>query len=147
MASIDYAASDPLVTNYAWAAGIVDGEGHIGATIRSAQASRPNHMVRAIRLTVPQTDPQMLERLPALFGGRIRKRGEPKPNHKQRWDYTLSGGPRVIKAIELMWPWLGTVKRQQALAAIDIWTGSPRLVTNRNIKTIEKLERDIVWLP
>ena len=121
----------PSETDYAWAAGFLDGEGHFDAFIRE---TKPGHTIRGIRLTAPQCHPEVLERLQSTLGGTIRKRKPPKnPNHSQRWDWKLSGYERVNAAYLNMKPYLGSVKRAQAEAAIELWVAdSPnRKVYNR----------------
>lgn len=108
----------PRNEQLAWAAGIIDGEGHIRSSITE---NRPDHFVRRFSVSVPQTNPVMLERLVMVGGGSIRMRKPPKnPKHSQRWDYSVTGvkGIRFIKEI---WPWLGPVKRAQAESAIAEW--------------------------
>ena len=103
----------------AWAAGILDGEGHFDGSLRE---TRPGHTIRGIRVSVPQTDPEMLLRLQALFGGQVRKRKPPtNPKHSQRWDWKVTGLEKVQALTIMVWPWLGSVKRTQALGALETW--------------------------
>ena len=98
----------------AWAAGLFDGE---GSTIARADARRPGYF--RLEVSVPQSGgddpPEVLTKFQrAMLGvGAVR----PQPDGSMhRW----SAGGRVPAelSLALMWPWLGSVKRAQALAAL-----------------------------
>ena len=100
----------------AWAAGFFDGE---GSTIAQTDARRPGYF--RLEVTVPQSGsdgvPEVLKKFQcAMLGvGSIR----PQPDGvMHRW----SAGGRIPAemSLALLWPWLGSVKRAQALAALTI---------------------------
>jgi hypothetical protein len=95
--------------NLAWAAGFFDGEG-------STTVSAPNirHKGRYVRLQIPQKDKECLERFQRVIGdGTIYKR-----EAANRYDYVLFGKGKAKKALDILWPWLGTLKRKQAELAL-----------------------------
>lgn len=97
---------------YAWAAGIIDGEGtyhhHISKTGRSWH----------IRLSVPQATfvegepPEMLTRLQEMFGGSIFQK-KVEPERRQMWAWSVHSRESVRTVTDLIWPWLGPPKREQ----------------------------------
>jgi hypothetical protein len=100
---------------YAWAAGIVDGEGYIGLTTHAGR-----HKRRYLRMVIAQSStdgtPEMLLKCKALLGGAIHGPYFPARNNKKP-KYELHFGSKAARlAIQKIWPWLGTVKQQQALA-------------------------------
>lgn len=97
---------------YAWAAGLVDGEGSIGIERRS---HRPGGR---LVLTVVQKHPAALEQLRWIFGaGSLRwspgygERGRP------RWDFRISN-QKAAEALTLMRPYL-VIKAEEADVAIE----------------------------
>lgn len=102
---------------YAWAAGIFDGESHIGHHQRQASIQ--------VQQASDNGEPQMLTRLQALFGGTIVLRAPRRGHGELRPLYTwrLSHREVVKAALTAVWPWLGDVKREQANRAMDAYTG------------------------
>jgi hypothetical protein len=100
----------------AWAAGFFDGE---GSTIARTDRRRPDYV--QLEVSVPQSGvagvPEVLFKFQRAMLGVGRIVSQPgRVMHK--W----SGGGRVTNemSLALMWPWLGAVKRAQAVAAIEI---------------------------
>jgi hypothetical protein len=111
----------------AWAAGFFDGEGHTRVNYISNRYGR--HFA-SLLLSVSQANdgpgpPSVLLRFQAAFNeGRINgpyRSG--RPNERPMWRWRCSG----IKAAEVlgrMWPWLDTVKQDQAdraIAELETW--------------------------
>lgn len=100
----------------AWAAGFFDGE---GTTIARSDARRPDYF--QLEVSVPQSGPDgvpevMRKFQDAMLGvGRI----DPQPGGlMHKW---CAGGRATAElSLALMWPWLGPVKRAQAVGAIDV---------------------------
>lgn len=97
--------------NLAWAAGFFDGEGH----------TRHDKKKRTIRIQIPQTkSPELLLKFKGAVGvGVVRgpyKRG--KENWSDYWAYSASSFQDVQAVVAFMWPWLGRVKKQQAIDAL-----------------------------
>lgn len=98
----------------AWAAGFFDGE---GSTFAKNEKRRPDYW--QLQISVPQSGegrtPEVLERFrtAALGTGRI----DP-PNEEGVYAWRARGRVDAELALALMWPYLGTVKRSQALAAL-----------------------------
>lgn len=90
----------------AWAAGVFDGEGW-------ATSARRNNATKAMTATlvlgVGQKHREMLERLAAATGlGSIT--GPTKPG---MWAWRVHGFAKVQAVFAMLWPWLGSVKRDQ----------------------------------
>jgi hypothetical protein len=99
----------------AWAAGFFDGE---GSTIAKSDSRRPDYF--QLEISVSQLGaigvPSVLMKFQrAMLGiGGI----NPQPDDMYKW--CARGKMAVPLALALLWPWLGTVKRQQALTAMDV---------------------------
>lgn len=124
-------------TDLAWAAGIIDGEGTIDRHNASYTHQNGNYYTRyKLRLRIPQaTDddsiPEMLLRLKNIFGsGNISPR---KGTKKIQYVYTITDN-NVKEVLQLLWPYLGTIKRKQAYTAgfrLTTWElGLEHLVNN-----------------
>jgi len=112
---------------YAWAAGIFDGESHIGFHQRRA--------VISVHQASDNGEPQMLKRLQSLFGGTVRFRRQ-RPGHgecRPLYEWRIGRRDQVEETLEAVWPWLGDVKRQQATEALAKYVGAEgRRASQRN---------------
>lgn len=88
----------PTREDYAWAAGLFDGEGCLSGK----------------RLVLVNTDKELVDRFERIFPGGTWKTIEPKGNHKLRYDYTLASFHLVQNAIACMWGWLSIRRRTAA---------------------------------
>lgn len=99
----------------AWLAGVIDGEGHFGKSSKVAAFT----IGQAGTLAGP---PDLLVRCRDVLGfGSItgpRVRGD-RTNPIPMWFFNTGGFPRVQAVLALVWPWLGPVKRAQAVAVLD----------------------------
>jgi hypothetical protein len=102
---------------FAWAAGLFDGEGSTELHTRRT----PDHTWFSLRSRVSQCDaqgvPAVLQRFRAVVGcGRI-----DGPTSGEGYDNAYKceiGADDTLRVLAKIWPWLGTVKRVQALEAI-----------------------------
>lgn len=96
----------------AWAAGFFDGEGC--THVHNIRRKTGKHYKYAA-ISVGQTDEsrESLLRLQALFGGTIYRHKD--VNHQLR----IHGYEKVQAAVAMMWPWLGTIKREQAARVLE----------------------------
>lgn len=86
----------------AWAAGFIDGEGHIRGDFRRDSEGRAN---RAFRLEVSQKNPALLDKLCVTFSvGAVSKKAE------GHFCWTCSGR-EAFAVVSLVWPWLGEQKK------------------------------------
>ena len=106
----------------AWAAGIMDGEG-------TFRCNKQNHTLRTGKkrtyyrpsLQVTQTAkyggiPDMLTRLVEVLGGKIYgPYVKPKSNHSDYYDWKLGKLETVQAAMCMVWPWIGSQKRRDAI--------------------------------
>lgn len=102
--------------NLAWAAGFFDGEGTVGC--------RKGPKKVQLQLKVGQADPETLEKfLDAIGFGKIYGpyTHDKRPNRKPMWNYTVTKHEHVQAAIAMMWPFLGTIKREDALRALTTY--------------------------
>lgn len=106
----------------AWAAGFFDGE---GCTTVSAHKNGPRKGYKNLHITVAQTDKRPLERLLSIwkkgkiYGPYTRKNN---PRVSPYYKLNISGLENVNKVISSMWPWLGDIKREQAIRRIEEMT-------------------------
>lgn len=123
-------------TQFAWAAGIVDGE---GCFYNPKEKHRPEHGARGytfVRAEVAQCGndgiPSMLTRLQDIFGGKIygpkaRNDNGPIKSTKLYYKWYLGGFEPVQYFLCCIWPWLGDVKREQAAGMMRARLAEPKL--------------------
>lgn len=110
----------------AWAAGFFDGEGH--TRLASAPARKGPAVLTMVISQAGSSE--LLERFRRAVGvGRVlgpydyRHR---RPTQKPFYSFAVSNFAESQHCICVLWPWLGTVKRAQALAALRQWHEQPR---------------------
>jgi hypothetical protein len=112
------------ICDYAWSAGIIDGEGSTLLTgINDPRYPRSKTQYK-LRLEVGQSSdngaPDMLIRLSELYGGFVRKQPA-RENRKQVYQWVLHGHERVQFALACMWQWLTPEKKGQAKRALETY--------------------------
>ena len=98
-------------TELAWAAGFFDGEG--SCSLRTKQGTRPGMGLQLGQKGDPQP---LLERFQRAVGG-IGRIYPPYPGGHGMSVWATYSYPKVCRVMELLWPYLGEVKRAQFLAA------------------------------
>jgi hypothetical protein len=98
----------------AWAAGFFDGEGCFSFSVAG----------RYVCVSLSQTDREPLDRFKAAVGiGRVLGPYDFRKNdrwvRKPQYVYRVNGYERVQAIAALLWSWLGSVKRQQAIHALN----------------------------
>jgi hypothetical protein len=123
-------------TDAAWAAGFIDGEGHLGIhRIRDRRAAGQRGLRLNPRIVVGQTKRQPLDKLASLFGGSVRQRGEQGPRRRPFFAWELNGATGVLAALRIVRPFL-VVKDAEADALalfcerITGWTTGLRLTAD-----------------
>lgn len=114
------------MSEIAWAAGLFDGEGTIFA---SDQLRHKRAHVR-LHAAIAMTDEETVRRFHAAVGvgyvhGPYRAK---KKNWKPKWVWRGGRDKDIRTTLRLLWPWLGTAKRQQAeraLARRDEYVANP----------------------
>ena len=96
-------------TDWAWAAGFIDGEGCL-SVYRQMRNGRPHH---GPKLSVANTHLGSMERLMEIIGGRLYTRTRAREVHVL-YDLRLQGGRQLVPVINNLLPYL-TVKREEAL--------------------------------
>jgi hypothetical protein len=100
----------------AWAAGFFDGE---GSTIAKSDARRPDYY--QLDVSVPQAGPHGIPEVLLKFQRAMLGVGaiDLQPDGLM-YKWRAGGGLTAEMSLALMWPWLGEVKRAQALRALEI---------------------------
>lgn len=101
-------------TELAWSAGFLDGEGTYGMR-RVKKAS--GHVVVALDFQAQQVHREPLDRLAAVLGGSVTGPYGPYKNNRDKpiFSWHLRKYEDVKVALFKLWPFMGTVKREQAL--------------------------------
>ena len=92
-----------------WAIGLFEGEGCISLDMRCHSAV----------LKLKTTDPDVLDRLQSIWGGRVRKATWSSSNRKQPYIWTLQGKAMVAKLLVKILPFLSERRACKALDALD----------------------------
>lgn len=97
-------------TQYAWAAGFLDGEGCFGAykTVAKRYAGGKRW---SVVITAVQREPAALLLLEAMFGGRVRPRTAVEGRRDQSV-WTMTGATQIVSAIDALLPYLVTRRAQ-----------------------------------
>lgn len=104
----------------AWAAGVFDGEGHVGRT-----ASR-NRIYLDISQASTTGVPQMLTRIQNAVGfGHVRGPYQ-VPGRKPIYRYEIARVEHIQAFAAMLWPWLGDVKREDFRRVLSEWAAAHR---------------------
>jgi hypothetical protein len=104
------------LTEIAWAAGFVDGEGCVSIA-KSGRRGQPLPYYRA-ELIVANTVREPLDRLALLFGGRVVVARRAIGNRKLTYQWKTTGTAHTTSVLRELLPWL-TVKRAQAALVLE----------------------------
>lgn len=116
----------------AWAAGFFDGEG-------STNVSRTNSGWY-IRINIQQNDREVLDRFRSAIGGLGNIRGpvQYKYNKNPWYSYSLTGS-KAHQVLNLLFPYLSSVKRNQIITTLlIIRENAPKVYTGSNEKRIKE---------
>ncbi len=99
----------------AWAAGFFDGEGCTGLCVKKKGGNTYCYP----RIMVGQKDRDVLDKFKACVGGLGKIYGPYKHTNSgcYVYHYQVTNIPDVQKVLELLWPYLGDIKRIQAQGA------------------------------
>jgi len=124
------APRDRVRLDRAWAAGFLDAEGSFGLVrAKPRVGGQPWYRIRASADQHGEVGrpAAVLLRLQRVLGaGRIERHGEPDD-----FKWVVEGLPAVERALVLVRPWLGSVKRDQAQGAMNAFRGQVRLKGDR----------------
>ncbi len=113
----------PNREHLAWAAGFIDGEGSFYLQKARAQGTGHSESNRP-RFEISQIDKGVLKHLQKVlpFGAKIwgpyDNKNYPGSGAKPMFVYSVSGFENVQALLALVWEWLGSVKRQQAVRVL-----------------------------
>jgi hypothetical protein len=118
------------MTDLAWVAGIVEGEGWLGTRRRCGvpPRQRDGYEYTAPEIKIVMTDLDVMERVANVMGLNVRRHGKPAPNRKEIFEVGVVGRPAVAWMLTL-YSMLGRRRREQAAKAIRLWRNAPTRVT------------------
>ena len=133
---------------YAWAAGIIDGEGCI--LLSPGKHDRCKEYW-TLRVSVSQVDRRLLTRLHAMFGGSVSSHGRMQAKGGRPiscWRVTSRQAEHVLRTV---FPWL-VVKREQAELALQSrdYMGTRGIKGSANLPILRDLHRRLKllkWAP
>jgi hypothetical protein len=117
-------AKGPTQTDWAYAAGFVDGEGCI-AVVRSFVAARKRYYY-GVHIVVANRDRAVLEWMQSLWGGWVVAFSRGQENSRQAWHWRCPTGISAKPFLHGIQPWLRVKPAQctNALAMIELMTRS-----------------------
>jgi hypothetical protein len=127
----DVVIEAPPINSFAWAAGLFDAEGSVSLSDHRSHAGY-KAIEAAVTQCAPESMPEELLRVHALL-----ERGHVNGPYAQaganEWVYRWRSGriDDVRMVLHLIDPWLGVVKRAQALSAIRVIDAQPTLPRGR----------------
>lgn len=112
--------------DFAYAAGLIDGEGHISATShktksrgRSVSTKGKSYLHRDSRISMGLTVRGPLDWLQEKFGGVVyARKKKTKKNHKPQWTWVSMGNESKANLLEGIMPFL-KIKKQQAVLLLE----------------------------
>ena len=121
---------DAAETDYAWAAGFIDGEGSIMITHNDGPTRKNTNY--QLRMAVPNSDRQSVEEIFRIFsvGGIISTKTT--KGHKLSHVWQLAGNRSISAILEKVLPYL-RVKRERALLALE-FVKLPKSTGGRTVK-------------
>ena len=128
--AVKASTNDHDVLDRAWAAGLFDAEGWVG--LKRAQPRANGSAWHQVRASISQhgmagVSAQVLIRFAGIVGvGRIECHGE-----ADDFKWVCERLEDVVTAIEILRPWLGTRKREQADQALERFRAQPRFRGDR----------------
>jgi hypothetical protein len=112
----------PSELDYAWVAGLIDGDGCITLGTVPGGYRKP-------LLVVDSTDPEIIDELLALFRGNLTLKKNVKPHHRQGWSWRVSGADRVLAILRCIAPYMRcSIKKERAYLLLNEY----KSVTPRN---------------
>ena len=116
-------------TELAWAAGFYDGEGCTSLLKKNKNVS--------VRASCAQKDVRLLERFHAAVGG-LGKIGPPQKSGVSNW--FSNSHPIAKEVLDLLWPYLGPAKREQAerCFAQSTWHGGGKCLNPKHHMVADK---------
>lgn len=135
----------------AWAAGFMDGDGHITIQDRKTKHKDKVYTGHYLRVGACQSSLPPLERLKQLFGGSIRPKNvgpnREGYNRKPQWVWALST-QEAAEALEQMLPYL-LHKKEVAKLALEFQTTmskDKRQLSEEVIAKRQQLQKDVTYI-
>ena len=131
-----------LATDWAYLAGIYDGEGSVCTHQRTviSRTGPKNHL--AIRFVVTNSSYDMLESLCMQFGGSIHTHRSTKTQSKPHYQWLVSGKWHIRELLRRMLPYL-RYKAEEARLTIEFYKDAKIIETNRSQLTVTEQARRI----
>ncbi len=127
-------------TDFAYAAGLVDGDGCI-AISRENRYDRPKPYYFRVNVRVCQTDLEALKWLKETFGGCIYTQNHPRGNRKECWAWSIRNRQGIICFLLGIIPYL-KIKQQQALLCLEFYEYTKNNKDFRSKPVIERLAQE-----
>jgi hypothetical protein len=109
----------PKDTDWAYAAGLVDGDGSINIS-KERRYDRPNPFYFRVNVRVAQTDMAALIWLKEIFGGCIYFQNRQRGNRKTCWCWSIRSRKLIVTFLESILPYL-KIKQQQAQLCLKFY--------------------------
>ena len=109
----------PSIVDWAYAAGLVDGEGSIGVYQSHRQPGRERSPVFIVRVSVINTDEGVIKWMQDTFGGRFYARKKILSRHRVVYIWALDG-QFAANFLNLIHPYL-RIKKAQAWLLQEAW--------------------------
>ena len=113
------------IADCAWAAGFHDGEGTVGCYDRK-YVRKDGSVGKRLIAQVTQVERQPLDRLAAIFGGRVGGPYRTSSGKSLACRWSLENFEAVQQYVAALWPWLTDVKREQAKRALKTFVADQR---------------------
>jgi hypothetical protein len=114
----------------AWAAGLFDGEGSVGAYVAGTPRKIDGSRALGLRAVIVQTDPQVLRRFQVAVQGLGRVTGPRvthRDNEKPIWNWGCYTFEHTQAVLAMLWNYLSPVKREQFKLAQTKFLSQARL--------------------
>jgi len=133
-----------LETDYAWLAGIIDGEGSLFVSKVVVPLNRRGFMYRA-QISVTNTNEPMIRRVKEIIGlGSVSYIAEHRGEWKDKYQYTAYGGA-IRSILPSVLPYL-IAKRTLAEKVLELLTLYSQGTKNSDFERVEKLYFEIKTL-
>lgn len=106
---------------YAYAAGLVDGEGSVGMHMHN---TGPGRVSAVVTLTATNRNKEAMDLLQELFSGDVVRVRSTNPNSNYVYNYKLMGRERLMFAFKCIQPYC-IIKREQIALALSFFDQCP----------------------
>lgn len=127
----------PNETDYAWAAGFLDGEGCLGVYVGSGYGGCKTHVVR---VSVSSTSREVVEHLQGIIGGSVTVKSHQREGWSQGYQLQISRAAAVVHALEMLMPYI-VLKRPEAELVLQFCRG----ITSKSSPKAKLTDEERAW--